>query len=425
MVENNHVSIAIDENIKGKSLIQMIYNIHNFTFLSFELFISENTFNSLPNSFKEKKYIKTIKYQDDIQFKNDILKNSNGKFLLYIDEIILMSLKSLNVFFNRMYNSHFDFAVMNSKGFNLNILKNNEIYYKSFSTMFISIDFLKRINFEFTKDSSKDIDTIYNCGNHSKINNDLILIEEERFKNPTVSFIIDDIEISVEELNDLLKSIYNQNVPFFDIFLNENLRSKISKNYLDKINLNIIENKNFKETCIKKSKSKYSIFVDIPIVYEKSTLKDLLIKIENYKDDSEEISFVSVPIYQKNDKNNKISYLSSQELSYFYKNASSPFKRSKFLVFDLYLSNKMINLDYLRKNRIIFDKPNENILKIYRSSKSLRIYKKLIYTKLLQKDIFKSSFKNKVPFSTNIFFKTNKLFLIILSIKNILKNGGR
>lgn len=61
MVKSNFVPIAIDENIKGKSLIQMIYNIHNFTFLSFELF-SETLFNPLPTFFREKNYIKPIKH---------------------------------------------------------------------------------------------------------------------------------------------------------------------------------------------------------------------------------------------------------------------------------------------------------------------------------------------------------------------------
>lgn len=426
MVKNNHVSIAIDENIKGNSLIQMIYNIQNFTFISFELFISKSSFDSLPTSFKEKKYIKTIKYHDDAQFKNDILNNANGKFLLYLDEIILMSLKLLNIFFNRMYNSHFDFVEVNSKQFKSNMLKNNEIYYKSLSNMFIKIEFLKRINFEFGGNISKNIDTIYECGNYSKINKDLILISEGYFEKPLISFIIDDMDIKVEELDNLFDSIYKQTVTFFNIYLNEKFKKNISEKYLNRPNLNIVDDDNFKKICIKNSKTKYSIFVDVPVTYEKNTIKELLSNIEKNKDNLEDISFLSTPIYQANNDNNRLDYLSSQKLSYFYKNVSNPSKKSKFFVFDLYLANKLFNLNYLRKNKIYFDESNKDMLKIYKTSKSLRIYKKLISTKLLQKDLFKHSFKNKnVPFSANIFYKTNKLFLILLCIKNALKNGGR
>lgn len=328
-----------------------------------------------------------------------------------------MSLNLHNVFFNRIYNPYFDFTVINSKQFNLNILKNNEIYYKYLPIILIKIKFLKRINFEFSEDDSKDINTIYSRGNYSKINKDLILIPDGYFKNPSISFIIDNMNITFEELNDLLDSIHKQNFHFFNIFLNENLKSNVSKEYLSKSNLNIIEDTDFKETCINGSKAKYSIFVDVLLIYKKSTLNELPFKIENNQNDLEDVSFVSTPIYQGNDENNKFDYLSSQKLSYFYRNVPNPSKKSKFLIFNLYLLNKLFNLNYLKKNRIYFDKFNEDMLKIY---------KKIISTKLLQKDLFKSSFKNKnVLFSTNIFYRTNKLFLIILSIKNILKNGAR
>jgi len=430
MVKKIHVSIAIDGNIKGKSLTQMLYNIHNFKFPNFEVFITQSAFESLPQFFKEKEYIKPLNSNENISFKNEFIKNLNGDFLLYLDEAVLMSLDLLKTFFDKVYNSNFDFILVRSRELNLYYFKSS----KTFSKMLIRTEFLRRINFEFTDDIVKDIETIYSCGKHQSINKNLILNASQNF-DQFVSLIIDDIEISSGELNNLIESIYNQNLGLFntsnifEIILNENLKSKVSKKHLSRDKLNIIKNENFKKLAIKNSKSKYALFVDVPVIYEESAFKELLLKIQNTELDFEDeqiISFVSTPIYQFNETEEKFDYFSSQKTSYFYQNAPIPSQKSKFLVFDLYLANKIIDLEYLRKNNIYFDNCNEDILKIYRTSKSVRVYKELISTKSPQNNLFKSSFKNKdVPISINIFYKFNKIFLIFLGIKEALRNGAR
>ena len=300
--------------------------------------------------------------------------------------------------------------------------------------MFIKTEFLRRIDFEFTDDSIKDIETIYSCGKHQSINKNLILNADQNF-DQFVSLIIDDMEINSEELDNLIESVYNQNLGIFnrsnlfEIMLNENLKSKVSEEYLSRNNFNIMKNENFKKLAIKDSKSKYALFVDVPVIYEESTFEELLLKIQNIElgfEEEQTISFVSTPIYQFSENKERFDYFSSQKASYFYQNVPIPSQKSKFLVFDLYLANKIIDLEYLRKNNIYFDNSNEDILKIYRTSKSVRVYKELISTKLLQNDLFKSSFKNKnIPIQINIFYRFNKIFLIFLSIKEVLRNGAR
>jgi len=285
------VSIAIDNSIKGESLLQVLYNIHNFIFPSFEVFITEESFLELPEIFKKREYIKTLKYlpedkfknkksdaefeneQSNFEFKNKVIDKVNGEFLLYLDRVTLMSLDLLNKMFNELYNSHFDFAVMSvkyssekdlSKGeFHVDEFSSKKLFendnYNILSNKLIKISFLKENKFKFTKNTKNDILNLYEIGEYTNLKRNLIIDTNTHIKNPTISIIIDNMDIESEKINELLKSIYEQNFYPFDVYLNENLKSMVSEEYSDKDNLNILENKNFKKLAIEESKASYGI----------------------------------------------------------------------------------------------------------------------------------------------------------------------
>lgn len=445
VVLNDLMDLSIygeESKLDKGSLLRILYNIYNAHFPSFELLLPNHLKHVLNEDFTEPNIL-YIDYESSHDFKNEAINASSGEYIFFIEEDILFSPSLFKKMFDKLNNSEIGWILVpmnpvidnkfsnkdnyiKSKFSKRNIINSNVKYDFLLSDKLFKKDFLESNNFSFSSNLINDIQTLYELGNYKKFNLDLILTTDNYLKSPFISFIIDDLSTNSDEINNILDSIYKQDFKSFDIILNENLKSKVSNEFFAEENFNILKNEKFKEIAIKKSKAKYAIIVNIPVIYHESTLKELFSKIENDKNDLEEATFVSTPIYQKNDENNDIIHLSSQVLSYFYKNISTPSRKSKFLSLDLYLSNKLINLEYLRKNSVYFDSLSGDMLKIYRGSKSLRVHKKLVSTKLLQKNLFESSFKNKnIPLSTRIFYKFNKLFLIMLSIKYIFKNGGR
>ncbi|WP_042702785.1 glycosyltransferase [Methanobrevibacter arboriphilus] len=424
------------------SLNRIILNCYNSHFPSFELIISNDLFNNLNKDITNKQNIQVIDSNSNKEFKNKAIDKSKGDFLFFIEEDILFSPILFKKMFDKINNNDYDWVLFPMDPIiDLKFSKNDQYDINEFSKRktinsnlkydYLSSDklfkkkFLKNIDFKFSDNLKNDIQTLYNKGNYKKFNAHYILTTDSFLNDPFISIIIDDIKIKKEELEDLLKSIYNQSFKSFDIYLNETLQNKVSNKYLSMNNLNFLKNNNFKETAVKESKSKYAIFVDIPVIYNSSFLEKSFLKIEeaNNKQNHKNFSFLSTPICTSNNK--KIYNFSTQELAYFYKNVSSPSNKSKFLIFDLYLANKLINLDYLRRNKIYFNNCNSDILRIYRTSNSVRTYEKFISTNLSQKEMFKSSFKNeKVPFSDRIFYNVHKMFLILLYIREIL-NGEK
>ncbi|WP_225369288.1 hypothetical protein [Methanobrevibacter arboriphilus] len=77
--------------------------------------------------------------------------------------------------------------------------------------------------------------------NIKKINENFILTNNEYLKAPFISLIIDNMDISNENFNKLLESIYTQNFNSFDVILNGKLKSKVNEEFLEKSNLSILE----------------------------------------------------------------------------------------------------------------------------------------------------------------------------------------
>ncbi len=435
---NNGDKIALDLD----SLNRTILNCYNSHFPSFELIISEELFNSLNNEIINKPNIQVVKSKSNEEFKNNAVNKSKGKFLFFIEEDILFSPILFKKMFDKLNMENYDWVLFpmdpvidkkfsKNDQYTINEFSKRETINSNLKHDFLlsdklfKKDFLKGIDFKFSNNIKDDIQLLYDKGNYKKFNAHYILTTNEHLNNSFISIIIDNIKIEKSELEDLLKSIYNQTFKSFDIYLNKNLKDKVSNEYISMNNFNILGNDNFRKTIIKESKSKYLLFVDIPVTYDNSFLEKTFSKLESLNDKQEfgEFSFLSTPIFNSDSKS--LYNFSTQELAYFYKKTPYPSNKSKFLVFDLYLSNKLVNIDYLRKNKIFFNNYYKDVLKLYRESKSIRIYQKLISTNLSQKVMFKSSFKNgKIPFSYSLFYSTHRMFLILLYIKEIL-NGEK
>ncbi len=454
MVKNPIVTIAISPSIKKDSFNKILNNIHNFHFPSFEIFISEDSNKKLLNFFINKEYIKFIKCSSELEFKNNILNKSNGKFLLYLDKDVFMSPDLLKKMFDKIYNSKFDFIVSKIKPFivsdssnnseindyfKIDYIKKNKKFYNTFSNILININFIKENNFLFTENVYDDIIKLQNMGNFTYYKKLPIIINDKYIEDPSISLIIDDMEITDEQLNNLFESIYTQDFESFDVILNEKLKSKVKHKFLKKSNLSIInlkknysnKNNNFKKLAIEKSKSKYGFFINIPIVVGSNSLKNLFSDIEEKqqnvkKSDKNRYAFTSSPFYYFNDNDGDkklIKIFSSNLLAYTYKDLNYSSYKSRFMIFDLYLSNKLFNLDILKENNIYFENSYEDVLNLYKNFKFSKINQKSILTSLNQKNLFKSGFGNrKIPFLINFQYYVHKFIFSIIILRRNLKN---
>lgn len=277
------------------SLNRIILNCYNSHFPSFELIISNDLFNNLNKDITNKQNIQVIDSNSNKEFKNKAIDKSKGDFLFFIEEDILFSPILFKKMFDKINNNDYDWVLFPMDPIiDLKFSKNDQYDINEFSKRktinsnlkydYLSSDklfkkkFLKNIDFKFSDNLKNDIQTLYNKGNYKKFNAHYILTTDSFLNDPFISIIIDDIKIKKEELEDLLKSIYNQSFKSFDIYLNEILQNKVSNKYLSMNNLNFLKNNNFKETAVKESKSKYAIFVDIPVIYNSSFFGKILFK---------------------------------------------------------------------------------------------------------------------------------------------------
>jgi len=333
--------------IDFKLLKRIISNIYNSHFPTFELIVSKELFEELDENVQSKENIHSMEYMSSFDFKNRAIDKSKGDYLFFIDQDILFSPKlfkemfdgingresSITLFkekfnefksFNfslrstkRLFNlfidfiklfkrlfkkseAEYDFIICPMKSvvedmigeedeYEINkfskrdILNSNIIEDCLISDKLLDKKFLKRIDFRFSNDIERDIKNLYSVGKFQKINKDYILTTDNYLKKPCISVVIDDMEINEKEINDLLKSIYNQEFNSFEIFLNENLKFKIDKikndiNYLKMSNIRIINEDNFKDISLNKSNADYILYITNPIIYKFNDFKELFFK---------------------------------------------------------------------------------------------------------------------------------------------------
>ena len=240
----------------------------------------------------------------------------------------------------------------------------------------------------------------------------LIYDKKEMSENPLVTIVIHYDEIEPDELNFLLDSMYSQTFPAFEIIVPYNLSEMISDSILKNENLKLLKtDKNFKNESLKIAKGNNIIFVEDMVFFEPETIRFMYNYLQN-----PEFDFVALKIYQL--KTNKLVGFVHQELAYSYRNTKEDNVKSLFNYLDLYLSNKLINTDYLRDKKFKFSNdPAKDVLKLYTTAKFKKLRNKYILSNKDEKILLKS-LKSHDKSITN---KLNYLILTKNSVHRFLK----
>ena len=102
-------------------------------------------------------------------------------------------------------------------------------------------------------------------------------------ENPIITLVVDPYKISKEEMSLILKSIYSQNFPAFEVLIPKRLSKLISSEILAYENLHFIDpkDKNVKNFAIKKAKGEYISFIEDNVILDPLTLKSYIDIIYN------------------------------------------------------------------------------------------------------------------------------------------------
>ena len=223
-------------------------------------------------------------------------------------------------------------------------------------------------------------------------------------ENPIITLVLNPSEISKDELSLMLRSIYAQNFPAYEVIIHKRLSDLIPAEIIDYENLHLIDPKdnNFKNYAIKKAKGEYISFIEDNVILNPLTLKSYVDAIYSSMYD-----MVSCKIGKFTDYKSSNYY--SQELVYSYRNYINPNKKSTLNYLDLGLSNKLIKKAFL--NRTKFDFSNDN------ASDVKRLYDKAKFIKLSKKYVYSSKDENQL---LNSFKSRNKSIRIKSSILSLL-----
>ncbi|MDR0911014.1 MAG: glycosyltransferase, partial [Methanobrevibacter sp.] len=353
LAENPIITIVLNDfeiNSKEDALNRIANNIYKSQFPAFELIVSQESYDLLNEDIKNKNNIQKIQIAKSDssnpksqiksqikshEFKNIAIDRAKGDYILFIDDDILLAPKVLLYMFRNIVDSEYDFVVRNMESlveddiskedYSINkfskrdLIYSNKKYDQIISNKLIKTDFLKENSFKFTEKIAHDIQKLYEIGSYEEFNWFYILSTNKYLKDPFISVFIDNIDITKKDLNLLLESIYLQSFNCFDIFINSKLKDKIADEFLKNTNINFIRDSNFKEIAISESNSKYGIFIDLPVIFTKSTFENLFFKMEeeNIKNNvNNYYDFISLPIYQYNcvKDNDKIKKETEKEI---------------------------------------------------------------------------------------------------------------
>lgn len=474
MAKNPYISIIIYIKDKKTDFSRLINNLYDSFLPNFEIIISEKIARLIDDEICNKENFHIISSEKNATFLNKAFTVSRGDYLFFIDQDIFVSSNFLKYMYISLKNTKNDFISLrmfpladdsflkiDHKIFNFSPqelifnTKSYDHYDYYFCNKLIKKEFLKKINFKFTNDFKNDINILQKEGVYRKLEEKHVIAISDEIKSPLISIAIDNIEIAKKDFDLLIKSIYNQSFRSFELILNEKLSHLLDNDFFaNNKNIKIIKNNKFKNKSIDITKAKYALFIDIPVFFEKNALKILFDNIEK----NNAYSFSSSSIFNleclsiennilenkrnklKNKKsklnNNqskkyrlnfcgetqkkKINHFSSQELCYSNRNIENNSSVSIFNVFDLYLSNKLIKIEYLKKNKLLFeDNEYEFVLNLYRNSKFSKTRKKIILTKLNQKKMFFSI--KKLPVYIKIFYNIHKIFFTAMVLRRSIK----
>jgi len=265
----------------------------------------------------------------------------------------------------------------------------------------------------------------------------LIIDKTEMANKPLVSIIINIPKIAADDLNFQLGSIYSQEFPAFEVIIPSQLSDLISDDFLDKENLRCLEksvhttpylsdselNKetDFKNKALLISKGKYIQIIEDNIFFEPRALR----KMYNSLQDSD-LDFVSMKMHQIKDE--KLKEYPHQELAYSYRNTVENSIRSIFNYLDLYLSNKLIKMEYIEHNSFKFSRDSaQDVAFLYEHGEFQKLKDKFIFSHENEKKLIKSlNTKNKkVSGKINSILPYQRLIYYSLKFRRIIQARWR
>lgn len=206
--------------------------------------------------------------------------------------------------------------------------------------------------------------------------NDLIDSKLEMAENPIITLVLSPSHISKSKLLLMVQSIYGQDLPAFEILIQNNLGDKLSSEIRRYENIHILHSdyKNFKNFALKHSKGKYILFLDDFTILGPNSLRNIINHGRNIDSD-----MICTSISRLKNKN--VSNYPSQEWVYSYRNTLKSNKRSMFNYLDLYLSNKILKKEFLEEGGFEFsNEPSSDVKKLYDAAKFRKIPGKYLFT---------------------------------------------
>lgn len=248
---------------------------------------------------------------------------------------------------------------------------------------------------------------------------DLIHNRSLMAEKPVITIVINPLKQSKEEMLLMLKSIYAQSFPAFEVLVHEKLSDTISTEIFKYENFHLIDPKdvNFKNFVIKIAKGKYIIFLEDYLFLNPITLKAFFNEV-NKKD----YDLVSSEI--RNFHENKPLKYESQELAYSYRNTIKDGRKSVFNYLDLYLSNKFIKVDFLKEIGFEFSNDSaKDVLRLYNNAKFKKVSQKYIFSSKDEKELLNShkSHDKSIRIKTSFFSLIRKPLYKGIKYRSFLK----
>ncbi len=198
-------------------------------------------------------------------------------------------------------------------------------------------------------------------------------------QTPQITFIISD-RVSVEKIDWVIKGIYNQMVPAFEVYAHGKLKSHISLELRQYKNLFFLDKdaelKDFKHQAMKKSKGKFLNFIDEDVFLDRETIYRMYQKL------SETVNIEFTTVLLKPILEDEIGMLESHRVVFLKKYAQGNQKHNMFNAFDWMSGNKLFRKSALKGRKIKFS--NDPIKDIQ------SVYGKMEFAKVLSAHMFTS-----------------------------------
>lgn len=193
--------------------------------------------------------------------------------------------------------------------------------------------------FKKCKDKIYDVEWTRLLEAESDLNlSEIFLSKEEILSNLKITFVLTR-NIKEDRLDSVIKSLYLQKYPYFELLIDEAIYENIDKMWKNKENCKIINGNSIsdiKNNAVKLAKGEYIMFFDKAIIPGEKTIQTLMKKISKKQN--------ITSLYYNKLKENHVSAIEEAKIAFDIKDDSL------LIDIDSFYSNKVFRVDYLKKN---------------------------------------------------------------------------